>query len=67
MINNTGEQLRDGFKYLCLANDIVNEWEVELLWVNGCWVHDNQNIDGVYPCIVTEVIRVIKPNQLKTT
>ena len=46
-----------GNKYLCLANDIVSSWQVELTYLGeGQWSHETENVDGEYPCIVDEVI-----------
>ena len=55
--NRTVIKPKIGKLYLCLANDIFSSWQVELTYIgNNMWSHENENIDGIYPCIVDEVI-----------
>ena len=52
-----------GRTYKCEANDIVSQWEVELEWLGDGWSHKCENIDGYYPCIVTNVKHIVTPKR----
>ncbi len=49
-----------GDKYKVMANDIISQWEVELTYLgSGEWSHPSQNVDGVYPPIVHEILEKV--------
>jgi hypothetical protein len=62
-IETNGIALEVGDTYECVANDIVNEWSVNLMYLgSSLWSHPTENHEGSYPAIVHEVAKHAERN-----